>query len=88
MLKDLPTWEVKENALFKEFSFPDFKEAWAFMSQVAVIAESMNHHPDWSNVYNKVSITLSTHDAGGITPLDIEFAKAVDELLFRAGQNH
>lgn len=63
------------------FKFKDFSEAFAFMSRVALAAEKANHHPDWSNSYNTVTIRLSTHDAGGLTARDIELAKAIDKLL-------
>lgn len=79
-LRDLPGWELRDDALAREFRFRDFVEAFGFMSRVALLAESMNHHPDWSNVYNRVSIALSTHDAGGVTDLDVRLAKAVSEI--------
>ncbi len=75
-------WKEENNYLVKEFVFKDFKEAFGFMAQVALIAEKMNHHPLWTNVYNKVSIQLNTHDAGNIvTAKDRKLAKAIDELL-------
>jgi 4a-hydroxytetrahydrobiopterin dehydratase len=74
-------WQEIDNKLVQEFSFKDFKEAFAFMTRVAVIADEMNHHPDWSNVYNKVTIKLSTHSAGDIiTEKDRALAKRIDEL--------
>jgi len=69
------------DAISRTFTFKDFNEAWGFMNRVALLAESQNHHPDWSNVWNKVSITLSTHDAGGLTDKDVTLAKAIDALL-------
>jgi 4a-hydroxytetrahydrobiopterin dehydratase len=66
--------------LHKEFHFADFAHAFGFMSSVALIAESMNHHPEWSNVYGKVTIDLTTHDADGITALDLAFAARVERL--------
>jgi 4a-hydroxytetrahydrobiopterin dehydratase len=70
-----------QSALVKEFKFKNFIEAWAFMSRVALIAEKMDHHPDWSNVYNQVSIRLSTHDAGNkITDKDRKLASEIDKL--------
>lgn len=67
--------------LEKTFTFPDFVSAWAFMSQVALLAEKMDHHPDWSNVYNKVTIRLSTHDAGNkITEKDRKLAAQIDKI--------
>ena len=68
------------DAIFKSFQFRDFVEAWGFMSKVALAAEAANHHPEWFNVWNKVDITLSTHDAGGLSTRDIELAKRIDEL--------
>lgn len=74
-------WKEDNNCLSKSFTFKDFKQAFAFMTQVAMEAEKMNHHPAWTNVYNKVSIKLSTHDAGGIvTPKDRLLAKAIDKI--------
>lgn len=74
-------WQEKNQQLVADFVFPDFKAAFAFMTQVALIAEKMDHHPDWQNVYNRVHITLSTHDAGGIaTEKDRLLAKAIDEI--------
>lgn len=77
----LSGWKIKEGKLCKQFQFADFREAWDFMSQVAIIAESMQHHPDWHNVYNQVDITLFTHDANGLTQKDIDLAKAIEEIL-------
>lgn len=75
-------WEEKKNQLYRSFEFKDFKEAFAFMTKVALIAEKMDHHPNWSNVYNKVEIYLNTHDAGDvITDKDHKLAKAIDGLL-------
>jgi 4a-hydroxytetrahydrobiopterin dehydratase len=73
-------WSVANGKLHKEFRFENFVQAFGFMSSVALIAESMNHHPEWFNVYNKVTVDLNTHSAGGITDLDFEFAKRVDAL--------
>lgn len=70
-----------QSALVKEFSFKNFVQAWGFMSSVALLAEKMDHHPDWSNVYNRVSIRLSTHDAGNkITDKDRKLAAEIDKL--------
>ena len=69
------------DAITRDFVFADFSEAFAFMTRVALLAETMNHHPEWSNVYRTVSITLSTHDAGGLTELDTRLAKAIDALV-------
>ena len=65
-------------AITKNFKFRDFNEAWGFMTRVAFLAEKMDHHPEWSNVYNKVEITLTTHDAGGITQKDVKMAAKID----------
>jgi len=73
-------WTVANGKLHKEFQFENFVQAFGFMSSVALIAESMNHHPEWSNVYNKVSVDLNTHSAGGISELDFEFARKDDAL--------
>ncbi|MEC5147531.1 4a-hydroxytetrahydrobiopterin dehydratase [Chitinophaga sp. 212800010-3] len=75
-------WEEKHNSLYRAFVFKDFRDAFAFMTKVALIAEKMDHHPNWSNVYNKVEISLSTHDAGDIvTAKDKLMAEAIDKLL-------
>lgn len=75
-------WEEKNNTLYRTFEFKNFSEAFAFMTRVALEAEKMDHHPDWSNVYNKVEIRLSTHSAGDIvTEKDRKLAKKIDELL-------
>ena len=75
-------WQETENTLYRKFSFTDFSEAFAFMTRVAFLAESMNHHPSWSNVWNTVEIWLNTHDAGNIiTEKDRKLAAAIDKLL-------
>ena len=78
----LPAWQVVEgrDALRRAFRFRDFSEAWAFMSRVALLAEAQDHHPEWSNVYNRVEITLTTHDAGGLSGRDVRLAEAIDSL--------
>lgn len=74
-------WKEENNTLKKDFKFKNFIEAWSFMSKVAMVAEKMNHHPEWSNVYNSVSIKLTTHDEGNtITEKDRELARKIDEL--------
>ncbi|HLX65743.1 MAG TPA: 4a-hydroxytetrahydrobiopterin dehydratase [Puia sp.] len=75
-------WEEKNNTLYRKFEFKNFSEAFAFMTRVALEAEKMDHHPDWSNVYNTVEISLSTHSAGDIvTEKDRKLAKKIDGLL-------
>lgn len=75
-------WKEENNSLTRNFKFKDFVEAWSFMTKVALIAEKMNHHPEWSNVYNSVDITLTTHDKGNtITAKDRELAAKIDELF-------
>ena len=66
--------------LHKKFTFPDFNAAFAFMTRVALLAEKMDHHPEWFNVYNKVDVTLTTHDAGGVTPKDIAMASFMNDI--------
>lgn len=75
-----PNWEIRDHGLWSTFQFPDFATAWAFMQQVAVAAEALDHHPDWRNVYNRVEIKLFTHDAGGITALDFALIAAIDKV--------
>lgn len=79
-LQSLPGWSLVEgrDAIAKSFKFKTFNEAFGFMSRVALAAEKMDHHPEWSNVYNKVEVVLATHDAGGITELDIKLAAKMD----------
>jgi 4a-hydroxytetrahydrobiopterin dehydratase len=75
-------WKEENNCLNRDFTFKDFSEAFAFMTRVAILAEKMDHHPEWSNVYNKVMIRLSTHDAGDIvTEKDHKLAEAINRLL-------
>ena len=83
LTEHLPLWHVAEDgeALQRVFRFRDFSEAWGFMSRVALLAEKLDHHPDWSNVWNQVAIVLSTHDSGGLTSLDRKLAEAIDGLL-------
>ena len=80
-LKTLEGWSVVQGKLHKKFSFTDFVRAFGFMSGVALIAEGLNHHPEWSNVYNTVTIDLTTHSEGGMTGMDVTFATRVEELL-------
>lgn len=73
-------WSVANGKLHREFRFADFVEAFGFMARAALVAERMNHHPEWSNVWNTVTVDLVTHSAGGITDLDAELARALDAL--------
>ena len=79
---EMPSWETVDgiDAIRKNFQFKNFKKAFAFMTEVADIAEDMNHHPEWFNVWNRVEIRLSTHDAGGLTQLDIKLAQKIDKV--------
>ncbi len=79
-LKNLPGWSVKDEKLHKDFEFRDFNEAFGFMTRAAMHIEKMNHHPEWFNVYNKLTVDLTTHDAGGITENDINLAKILNSL--------
>lgn len=82
-LAALPEWALRADglAIERRFKFRDFSEAFAFMARVALIAEKHDHHPEWSNVYNRVAITLTTHEAGGLSERDVRMAKAIDKLL-------
>ncbi|MEO8722309.1 MAG: 4a-hydroxytetrahydrobiopterin dehydratase [Sphingobium sp.] len=82
-LHGLPEWALASDSksIAREFKFKDFVEAFGFMTQVAIRAQVMDHHPDWSNGYNRVSITLSTHDAGGLTDNDIALAQQIDAIV-------
>jgi 4a-hydroxytetrahydrobiopterin dehydratase len=75
------SWDEVEGKLHREFTFANFSEAWAFMSRVALLAEKRNHHPDWSNSWNKVVIDLVSHDEGAITDRDRDFAAVIDQLV-------
>jgi len=82
-LASLPEWTVtaEPEGIRRRFTFPDFSAAFGFMTRVALLAEQANHHPEWFNVYNRVDITLTTHDADGLSRRDIDMAKAIDALL-------
>jgi 4a-hydroxytetrahydrobiopterin dehydratase len=81
LLLALPRWQQHGATLVREVVFPGFEQAFAFMTAAAKVAQALDHHPDWRNVYNRVWITLSTHDAGGITALDFELAARMDALI-------
>lgn len=80
---ELPGWTLAEgrDAIRRRFEFADFSAAWGFMARVALLAEAQDHHPEWSNVWNRVDILLSTHDAGGLSQRDLRLARAIDRLL-------
>lgn len=80
ILEGLPGWVLREGKLHRVLQFADFVEAFGFMSQVALVAERMDHHPEWCNVYKTVAISLMTHDASGITLKDIELARRINQL--------
>jgi len=79
-LAGLPGWSYRGGKLHREFTFENFVQAWGFMSSCALVAEAMNHHPDWSNVWNRVTVDLMTHDAGGVTKNDIELARRMNQI--------
>ncbi|MGV0024050.1 4a-hydroxytetrahydrobiopterin dehydratase [Phormidesmis priestleyi] len=79
-LTRLEGWSVEKGKLHRQYQFKSFVEAFGFMSSVALVAESMNHHPEWFNVYNRVTIDLTTHDSGGITLKDVELAQKANEF--------
>jgi 4a-hydroxytetrahydrobiopterin dehydratase len=80
-LDDHPGWSTKDGMLHRELTFADFAEAFGFMARVALWAEKMNHHPEWSNVWNRVTIDLITHDVGGLSDLDVELATRIDSIV-------
>jgi 4a-hydroxytetrahydrobiopterin dehydratase len=80
---EVPEWRMADgrDAIERAFRFRDFSAAWGFMARVALLAETQDHHPEWSNVYNRVHILLTTHDAGGLSERDVRLAKAIDALM-------
>jgi len=80
-----PDWDLVSGKLHRDLAFNSFIDAFAFMTAIAIHAEKMNHHPEWSNVYNRVSIDLVTHDAGGISQLDLDLAAIIDDYETRTG---
>ena len=91
LLRSLPLWSVSTSqaqleAITRELRFPDFSAAWGFMSRVALAAEVANHHPEWSNVYGRVRITLTTHDAGGLSEKDGALARTIDAHALASGE--
>ena len=83
--EQLPAWTLKEGKLHRELRFADFSEAFGFMTRVALAAEQLNHHPEWSNVWNRVVINLTTHDCGGLSHLALELAQRIDALAGQLG---
>ncbi|MBA2932623.1 4a-hydroxytetrahydrobiopterin dehydratase [Sphingomonas sp. CGMCC 1.13654] len=83
LLPTLPEWAVDEgrDGITRKFAFADFVEAFGFMTRVALLAEKADHHPEWSNLYNRVEILLTTHDAGGLSRRDVDLARAIDALI-------
>lgn len=79
-LADLDGWTIEDGGLSQTFTFADFASAFGFMASAAIVAEKMNHHPEWSNVYNRVTVRLTTHDVGGISELDFELAARMSAL--------
>ena len=81
-LAGMTDWALREDglAISRKFKFPDFSAAFAFMTRVALLAEKADHHPEWANVYNRVDVVLTTHDAGGVSRRDVAMAKAIDAL--------
>lgn len=86
-LAELAGWTLVDgrDAIEKSFRFDSFNQAFGFMTRVALVAERLDHHPEWFNVYNRVDVTLSTHDAGGLTELDLRLARAMDRIAAQAG---
>ncbi len=80
-IKNLTGWKFKKDGIEKEFKFTDFNEAFAFLTRVALLSEKLNHHAEWSGVYNKVKLRLTTHDAGGLTQKDVTMAGEIERFL-------
>lgn len=84
-LRDLPGWELRDGRLHRRFRFPDFPTAFGFMAAVATVAQQLDHHPDWSNSWATVDVELTTHDAGGLTSLDVDLAGRMSRLAEPSG---
>jgi 4a-hydroxytetrahydrobiopterin dehydratase len=82
-LKSLSGWSIKDRKLHKEYKFADFIHAFGFMATAAIAIEKMNHHPEWSNVYNRVTVDLTTHDAGGVSQNDFDLARLLDGIAVK-----
>ena len=85
-LEKLEGWELVDNAIETSFQFDNFKEAFSVMTRIAFECEAQNHHPDWSNVYNSLSISLSTHDAEGVTEKDFKLARSIEDIISGNGE--
>lgn len=85
LLANLPEWERRGDTLFRSFRFGSFRRAFGFMTQLAMVAEQLGHHPEWCNVYDRVDITMTTHDVGGLSSLDAEFIEAADRIAGECG---
>jgi 4a-hydroxytetrahydrobiopterin dehydratase len=81
LAEDLPGWRLDGEHIRRSYRFRNFSQAWGFMARVALLAEAQDHHPEWSNVYNRVDIALTTHDAGGLSARDVALARAIDALV-------
>ncbi|HEY6532990.1 MAG TPA: 4a-hydroxytetrahydrobiopterin dehydratase [Acidimicrobiales bacterium] len=84
-MAEVPSWEIVHGALHRELEFTDFSEAFGFMTRVAMVAEKLDHHPDWSNSWNRVVIDVASHQAGGLTPLCFQLASAIDRVVSAPG---
>ena len=87
-LATLPGWKLasEREAIERTFRFANFNQAWGFMSRVALVVEQLDHHPEWANVWNRVEVTLTTHDAGGLSALDVRLARAMDRIAATTGE--
>jgi 4a-hydroxytetrahydrobiopterin dehydratase len=81
LAEELPGWRLDGEHIRRSYRFRNFSQAWGFMARVALLAEAQDHHPEWSNVYNRVDIALTTHDAGGLSARDVALARAIDALV-------
>ena len=84
-VRQLPGWTIENGKLHREYRFADFIHAFGFMATSAIAIEKMNHHPEWSNVYNRVTVDLTTHDSGGVTERDIELARTIEAIAQKLG---
>lgn len=85
LLAAAPQWERRDDAVFRSFRFADFRRAFAFMTELAILAEKLDHHPEWFNVYNRVDITMTTHDVDGLSELDATFVAEADRVASELG---